>query len=316
MPLAISRTKPFRHLQSRIGRSTYLFNTILVGLENVAAGAGQQGFIAVTWTKPKNAEQAKRTASQAKVYACTSAFVTAFDVFDAFLRSLCRVSWLEFSDETIGVVTKKTTKKGGSEYSVRERVEALCSDLTLDHEPVNLDALELFARWRNIAVHGGIGGGGLSQKLVEKLCASKDHFSENYANLDINLAIDNFQNRNMPVPKEATSLIALMMNFSRELDQSAIKRVASNADGIETVASKMIEEHFYSLPPGQSTRQASEICAGSKKRRRLQLKKLLAEAGLTETTKPISAMLPNRFLIDLCDLEKRELLRKFGVKKE
>src|ERR1035437_5492832 len=96
VPLTISRSPPFRRLLSRIGHSTYRLNTILVGLEQIAAGAGKIGAVAVTWTKPKSLKGAKQTADQARIFACASALVLANDVFDSFLREFALEEWLGF----------------------------------------------------------------------------------------------------------------------------------------------------------------------------------------------------------------------------
>src|ERR1700730_7154047 len=154
MPLSISKTLPLRHLLSRIGHSTYRFNTILVGLDCVAKGGGDGGSIAVTWPKPGNTREAEHTASKARSFACAGAIMLATDVFDSFLRDLAEGSWLQFQPVTVGIATKAYTrpKEKGGAYSVAERAKALAIDLEID----NLQAvalIDLFAKWRNVVAH-------------------------------------------------------------------------------------------------------------------------------------------------------------------
>ena len=99
MPLALSRSTPFRRLQSRIGGSTYRLNTVLVGLEEIAAGGGGAGAVAVTWPKPKTPDKARQAANQARIFACASAVVLGADVFDSFLREFASEEWLGFAME-------------------------------------------------------------------------------------------------------------------------------------------------------------------------------------------------------------------------
>lgn len=124
MPLAISRTAPFRRLQSRIGLSTYRLNTVLVGLECVAAGKGDAGSIAVTWSKP-TPDKARQVADQARIFACASALVMATDVFDSFIREFASEGWLGFSKDARDIATKARTRTQdqGGEFSVAERLK-------------------------------------------------------------------------------------------------------------------------------------------------------------------------------------------------
>src|SRR5437879_4127744 len=126
MPLALLRTTPFRRLQSLIGRSTYRLNTVLVGLECIAAGKGDAGGVAVTWSKPKTIDKARQVADQARIFACASALVLGADVFDSFLREFASEEWLGFGIETREMATKAKTRPSdqGGEYSVVERAEA------------------------------------------------------------------------------------------------------------------------------------------------------------------------------------------------
>jgi hypothetical protein len=129
MPLALSRSTPFRRLQSRIGGSTFRLNTVLAGLEEIAAGGGGAGAVAVTWPKPKTPDKARQAANQARIFACASAVVLGADVFDSFLREFASEEWLGFAMETRAIATKAKTrpKEEGGAYSMAERAEALCT---------------------------------------------------------------------------------------------------------------------------------------------------------------------------------------------
>src|ERR1035437_7363495 len=116
MPIAISRTAPFRHFQSRIASATFRLNTVLVGLEHVANGADKIGALPVTWAKPVNKIAARQVADQDKIFACSGSIALAADVVDYFIRDLSREPWLAFDAETIKIATKaveRSANEGG-----------------------------------------------------------------------------------------------------------------------------------------------------------------------------------------------------------
>jgi hypothetical protein len=245
MPLSISKTLPLRHLLSRIGHSTYRFNTVLVGLDCVAKGGGDGGSIAVTWTKPRNKQEAEHTASQARSFACAGASVLAADIFDSFLRDLAENSWLRFKPETVEIATKARTrpKEQGGAYSVAERAEALAFDLGID-DPQSLALIEMFAKWRNVVAHTSDRSPNLDPKLRKVLVKKAIPIAAGHSNFSVALAIKNFEARAIPVPKEVTSLMANAVRFARTIDEAAIRRVASTPEGVEVAADWAIR-HFF-----------------------------------------------------------------------
>ena len=316
MPLAISRSKPFRRLLSRIGSSTYRLNTVLVGLENIAAGAGQTGAVAVRWTKPGSTEKAKEVANQARIFACAGALVLAADVFDCFLRDFAREEWLGFTPETQAIATKARTRPSeqGGEYSLAERAAAICNEMDIV-EPIKVAAMDFLAKWRNVVVHSSDRRTRISNSTRDILTEAAAHFYAKYAHLDIGLALRNFDGRKVPVPKEVTTLIAIAVNFSRQLDKSAIRRVASNSDETAETANRMLLSYFRNSDerPLSSWRELSEIWQGGANRRKNQLKKILAGIGITETLTPVSAALAETFVDELVALSRDDFAQRFGV---
>lgn len=314
MKIAISRTTPFRHLQKQIGSATYRLNTILVGLEEVARGVDKPPSMPVTWTKPTSADQARNAANQASVFACTSAFVFACDIFDQFLSNIASESWLNFSPDTIAIATKAKARPSGQggAYSVYERTSALLSELNIPVGPAAA-GIELLAKWRNVSVHTQERKSAIDDGALGILTESKAHFHDHYSHLDIDLALRNFFDRKNPVPKEATSLIALVQNVSRNLDEAAIKRVAGTDDLIANVADKLLHEYF-SKEEYASRRFAeiSDAWQGEKGRRLAILLKVMQKVGLTEAKNAVSAVLPIFYIEGLLDLTRDKFWDRFG----
>jgi hypothetical protein len=320
MTLALSRTAPFRYYQSRIGSSTFRLNTILVGLEHVAAGAGQIGFLPVTWAKPVGYSAARQVADQAKTFACSGAIALAADVLDYFLRDIALEEWLGFSKLTIGIATKSVTRKSedGGAYSLAERAEALCLDLGLE-KPIDIAAIELFGKWRNTTVHRRDRSTKISKKSREVLLSNeaKAHFSKNYSNFRIDLAVSNFEANHPPVQKEVSSLVACAQNLSRQIDNAAIRRVASTPTEVENIAITLVTKYFSvdreSLKSGWE--EISEAWQGDYQRREKNLLKIFQTVGLTESKAPISAFITPQFIVDLLMLDRDKIANLFQASK-
>ncbi|WP_179052517.1 hypothetical protein [Pseudomonas hunanensis] len=310
MAFSISRSKPFRHLQSKIGHSTYRLNTIFVGLSCVAAGQGDGGAIAVSWKKPSDSK-AGEVANQARIFACAGALSLSFDIFDCFLTSLVKETWMGFSRNTVDIVTKAVTRPGQGEYSVAERVSELCIDLGID-DPVRVAAIELMAKWRNAVVHGTDREVRLSDGSKKALLAAKQEFYDNYSHLDIALAVKNFESKKVPVSKEVTSLAAIIVNFSRRLDEAAIKRAAGDEQSIKSATTALLKRYF-SVTPNPWV-EISNSWNASLPKRKDALSKFLANAGITESGSGISAELPLDYLDDVCGLSIHDFALKFEIK--
>jgi hypothetical protein len=255
MQLTLSRSAPFRRLQARIGFSTYRLNTILVGLERIAAGEGDVGALAVTWAKPKSLDEARTVANQARIFACTSALVLGAEVFDAFIRDIAIEDWLGFQKDAQDVATKAKTrpKAAGGDYSLAERADALCSDLGLENQQVRIAALDLLAKWRNIAAHAPDKSSRLAAERRATLLDDSTGICERYSHLDIGLALKNFENGKMPVPKEVTTLVAIAVSLSRTIDEAAIKRAAHTEDKMAFAAEHMLRSYFNNSPDRKLT---------------------------------------------------------------
>lgn len=312
MTFAISRTAPFRALQASIGVSTYRLNTIFVGLDCVAKGIGDGGTIAVTWSKP-SAKDAPSVAHQARSFACAASLAFSFDVVDAFLRAFANEEWLEFDPQTVRIATKADTPKGGAEYSIADRLQALLKDLELK-DKLAVATAELFSRWRNAVVHQADRSNRLSHESKAALLNAKSHFYEKYSHIDIELALKNFESKNVPVAKEVTTLIAIMVNGCRLLDEAAIRRAAPDSKAMDRIAETLLRASFGSGTRGtDSWKHLAASWHGSDTNKLKLLKRVLPSVGLTPTTKPVSPALSESFCTDLASLNFGELAKRFEI---
>lgn len=170
-------------------------------------------------------------------------------------------------------------------------------------------------KWRNVVVHSGERQIRLPRYWEDKLRAASTEVADKYANFDVGLALANFEQRRTPVPKEVTSLIAISMNFCRELDERAIKRAADDPEKMRVVANQMLRTYFAgSSDRGTDPwRELSDAWQPGKTRRRNLLKKFLANAGVTAAKDGVSAPLPEDCIEELVSLDRDAVAKRFGV---
>lgn len=313
--LAISRTIPFRYFQSRLGSATYRLNTIFVGLEHVANGADKlESGAAVTWTKPANKNTAKQAADQARIFACSAATAFVVDMADQYISAVVKEKWLDFPDFVQKIATKAETRaaeKGGA-YSLAERAKTVADHLQLADADLLLALLELLAKWRNATIHSDDRNLSLSVASREVLTKSKQLLYEKYSHFDIDLALDNFNKKKLPVAKEITSLIAAAQNLFRSIDEAAIKKAAGTQLTMKDALYNVLREHFYTRDPEYTliTARVAEFMQGDDEQRRCYLLKVMCPLGITYTTSPISAKLGDSDLDELLAMDTEQLVKK------
>jgi hypothetical protein len=315
--LAISRTVPFRNFQSRLGSATYRLNTIFVGLEHVANGADKPANgAAVTWTKPANPNTAKQAADQARIFACSAATVFVVDVADQYISAVVQEQWLDFPESVQRIATKaetRPTEKGGA-YSLAERAKAIVDHLGLTGTDLLLALLELLTKWRNATVHSDDRNLSLSAAALKSLTESKQHLYDKYSHFDIDLALENFSKKKLPVAKEITSLIAAAQNLFRAIDEAAIKKAAGSPLTVKAALYNILRENFYAKDAGDTLipSRMAEFTQGDDEQRRCYLLKVLCPLGITYTTSPISAPVGDSDLDELLAMDTEQLIKKMG----
>lgn len=315
--LAISRTVPFRQFQARLGSATYRLNTIFVGLEHVAVGAGKPPHgAAISWTKPADANKAKQAADQARIFACTAAMAFAVDVADQYISGIVQVSWLDFPVSVKEIATKAKTRSAndGGAYSLAERAQAICDHLCLSH-PLLLGLLDLLAKWRNITIHSGERHVSISSDTRSAILEGAATMNEKYSHFDVVLALKNFEQKKLPVAKEITSLIAACQNFFRQIDEAAIKKAAGTSTGLRYTLNSMMRDYFFAGDKRKDliASRMAEFMQGDSERRRYYLLRSIAPLGMSRTTSPISAVLGDNDVDEILGMSTDQLTTKLGT---
>ncbi len=307
--LSISRSFPFRQLQGGIGRATYRLNTIVVGLELVANGGDKNPGLPIRWEKPKTEAAARQVANQAREFALTAALVYGADIADAFLRGIARETWLKFPKSVVFIAAKEGAGPGGKAFSVRDRAEALCLDLSVECKPL-LGMLDLLAKWRNKLAHSANADERrLDKKSREELFSSAAELAKNYANIDIKRTLKSFDDGDHPSRKDATVLLACCQNLARAIDEAAIRRVTPDSDSVADLAVDLLRARWTSSGDGRKGWvEFCDIWDRCCEDRNKLLIKVLQQVGVTENSSPISPLLPPSFLSTLANMDRQSAM--------
>jgi hypothetical protein len=313
MILRISRTKPFRDYQGRVGNAIYLINTIAVGLELVAEGGEKPSPFHIKWQRPSDPRQ---TANRARTFALVAIMNLAFDSFDVYLRNLGRLPWLPVPPEVGKVLRKDGSKAGGKDYSEAERSENLIEHLGKEDPGGLIAMLDLSAKWRTKLVHAEADPD-IIKRRADELLSREEVFARNYAGLSVSKLLANFRAHANPTLKEATSLIAASMNLARFMDEAVISAAAADEKGMLTIAQTILSA--YLLIPGKQSSEATqdhqdaglrpsavfkETWSSDHDSRIRKLIGLLRKGGMTDSPDGMSATLDSHFLEELASMSR------------
>ena len=109
--------------------------------------------------------------------------------------------------------------------------------------------------------------------------------------------------------------MAVATNFSRQIDEAAIKRSAPTSDKAAAVADLMLQRYFLASGERVLTpwREVSNAWQGIASRRESTLKKWLSNLGFTESTTPVSAPLVPSYVDEIASLTLYEFANRFGI---
>jgi len=288
--LGISRTLPFRSFQKVAGLTTFHVNTIAIGLELVAAGGVGPDAMHVKWIPPKNPREA---VDQTKHFVLLALMAHVIDAFDGLLRDYADLDWLDITPTVREILRKSVTKPGGKAWSTHERVEQLLPRSHGDMDEL-IAFLDLAVGWRNALVHSGRAEPRLSPQTIQKLTQSSQEIALRYANIDIRLALNNFEAANWPTLKEATTMIAATQNLARSIDRALLVANASTTSQVELIARREIGKGLAKFQGGWK-----RVWGRNADARARVLMNLLSSAGVVESDETISASLGESFVRDL-----------------
>lgn len=218
-------------------------NTVAVSLEQIIPNVVTvPASLNIGWSCPPTPEKRRDLACQTRAFVLRAVNVAACDALDAFLVDIVNTDWMNFSAQTKDIATKATTQKGGKEWSVGQRLDAICSELSLLF-PSEIALANFANRWRNAVVHSTNARFDLDAGDRQALVSGNSLFSTK-AGFDINDALSHFDNKQNPTLKEVTTFLAFMQDLCRAIDQAAIKKAAPTNSKMEEILKANLRQFF------------------------------------------------------------------------
>jgi hypothetical protein len=292
--IGISRTQPFRDFQRLAGISTFHVNTIAIGLELIARGGQKPEELKIAWSMPNNPRE---SIEQTKHFALLALMTHVVDGVDRLQRDYSEVWWFELPNSLRDILRKSVTKPGNIQWSIAERVEQLMLHLGEDTDE-SLCFLELMVSWRNAIVHTRNARFEVSGRTSSVLTQKQEPIAAKYANIDTLQALEHFRTRKFPTLKEATTMIAVIQNLTRRIDEALIHTYSGRDAQIERIARREIASALKMQHGGWKRVWGRDVAA-----RRRSLSNYLNAAGIVGGTPDIkSAVLQLDFLNQLASM--------------
>jgi len=315
-PVGISSTVPLRSLLGRIGKVTYELNTIAVGLTCVAEGKGKKGAIALNWDPPPDPERRKLLVDGALSLACSSVLVFSADIFDAYLRELANLPWLELPEETRAIVGKSKTraKAEGGSYSTSERFDSLAAQFGFS-QPSRMAAFELMVKWRNAIAHRTERPVTFTRERETQLLKLGSDKTTCRSQTEIEETLRDFMSRRPPKPNQVVLLVSNAVRLSRALDVLAIEQSTSTDQKMCAVADCILRSHF-NLETREKRNRIKKLhrlfALGEKSRMAVYLQ-ILEIGGISRVPGAASPPLSRLYLKSLASTSQSDFVRRFSI---
>ncbi len=195
-------TTELNKLVREIGDSVHSMNTIAVGLSILDTDCDFPSWLDISW-KPKNLEISK---IKARSYAEKSAIIYSVESFFEYLEKISENPFwnhpeINFSDDE---------KKAERVYNFLDQIPKVSDEMKI--------LSELACHWRNKIVHASASKAKLANNKVGRLRQLKDYIYENYHHFDINLALENYENKRITL-KDSSTLITILIKSARLVDE-------------------------------------------------------------------------------------------------
>lgn len=343
---AITRTDALQRFQRSLGGATLYINTVAVALEAISSdppiAQAAAHKLNVGWQAPKpppevlakrlklptNEPRMRELTAQARAFVLRSVLVGTIDALDAYLTSLARQSWLNFSQTTVDICTKATTRPGGKAWSISERCGALCDELALEQAGKLVPLISLVVRWRNALVHSDNAEFKLPNEDRTALTTNSKSF--NKAAFSVSSALERFDQAKDPTLKDITTFVAYVQELCISVDKAAIQRVAGTEADVEKVLLSRLKSRFKSRGAlyefwGTSRQREWSESEQSKKgfermnrgdfeaKWRSRFENLLSSIGFSQTKRPTSAKISPAELGRIRDASARALADELGL---
>ncbi len=198
-------TLEIKRLIREIGESVHSMNTIAVGLSKLNEGnCDIPKGLDISW-KPNNVETSK---VKSRNYAERAAMIYSVESFFVYLDSISENPF--WNHPEINFKKEKNKTKADKVYEFLNQIPKVSDEVKI--------LAELACHWRNKIVHLSASNAKLANDKIGRIRQLRDYIYANYYHFDINIALDNYDNKRITL-KDSSTLITIIIKAARQIDK-------------------------------------------------------------------------------------------------
>lgn len=198
-------TIEFKRLIREIGESVHSMNTIAVGLSKLNAdNCDIPNGLEISW-KPVDIETSK---IKSRNYAERAAIIYSVESFFVYLETISQNPF--WNHPEINFKKEQNKTKADKVYEFLNQIPTVRDEMKI--------LAELACHWRNKIVHSSSSNAKLDNGKIGRIRQLRDHVYENYHHFDINLALENYDNKKITL-KDSSTLITILIKAARKIDE-------------------------------------------------------------------------------------------------
>ena len=237
MGLILKKSLAYSRLKKKIGQANHFLITILVGLDEVSKGNVTKSETLDAKWDPKDV---KVSSLRSRMYVLNASLAWVVDNFDSYVQNCKRKPSIIENRELLSDLDS-------ADRRVNEKFNLLFHRYEVVGELKLYGALiALGIQWRNVTIHSG-GDNVLDVEYKRILLENRDWFNNNFCHLDVDKALESFNERKNPSLKEVTSIIKAVLRFVEIVDKELIKEI-----NIERYVTDLLDKHY---PQGSEKRR-------------------------------------------------------------
>lgn len=198
-------TIEFKRLIREIGESVHSMNTIAVGLSKLNAdNCDIPNGLEISW-KPVDIETSK---IKSRNYAERAAIIYSVESFFVYLETISQNPF--WNHPEINFKKEQNKTKADKVYEFLNQIPSVSDEMKI--------LAELACHWRNKIVHSSSSNAKLDNGKIGRIRQLRDHVYENYHHFDINIGLENYDNKKITL-KDSSTLITILIKAARKIDE-------------------------------------------------------------------------------------------------
>lgn len=239
-------TLEIKRLIREIGESVHSMNTIAVGLSKLSVNnCGIPMGLDISW-KPVDIETSK---IKSRNYAERAAIIYSVESYFDYLKSISENPF--WNHPEINFKKEKDKAKADKVYEFLNQIPKISDEVKI--------LAELACHWRNKIVHSNASNAKLENGKIGRIRQLRDNVYEKYHHFDINIALENYDNKKITL-KDSSTLITILIIAARQIDEFFFDEFSFEAS-IKTIKESLKENEIFSeiIKLQESTKKSRQV---------------------------------------------------------